>query len=71
MCYEEQLEKLKAENSVLNDTTSNHLQSMLRMEEQVQTLELELTISQEKHRTCQHEVGSVVRLPWDHVMVTV
>ena len=62
MRYEEQLEKLKAENSVLSETTSNHMQSMLRMEEQVQTLELELMISQEKHRTCQHEVSALVTI---------
>lgn len=33
------------------------MQALVRMEEQAQTLELELTISQEKHRTCHQEVS--------------
>ena len=57
MKYEDQLEKLKLENNALSDSLSKNAQDMLRMEDQIQGLELELTISQEKHRTCQKEVS--------------
>ncbi len=57
MKYEDQVEKLKLENTALSDTVQKNAGDMLRQEEQTQNLELELTISQEKHRTCQQEVS--------------
>jgi dynactin complex subunit len=58
MKYEDQVEKLKMENMALSDTVQRNAQDLLRMEEQVSHLNLELTISQEEHRTCQIEVSS-------------
>ena len=58
MKYEDQMEKIKCENQALSDTVTRNATDMLRMEDQLQQLELELTISQEKHRTCQQEVSN-------------
>ena len=58
MKYEDQVEKLKHENTALSDTVQKNATDILRLEENNQHLELELTISQEKHRTCQQEVGN-------------
>ena len=60
--YEDQLEKLRMENDALSDKVGKNAQDMCRMEEQTHQLELELTISQEKHRTCQKEVSTCVQL---------
>ena len=59
MKYEDQLEKMKMENNALSDTVQKNAQDLVRLEEQCHTLELELTISQEKHRTCQQEVSNL------------
>ena len=40
----------------LSDRVQTNAQDMVRMEEQLQQFELDLVISQEKHRTCQQEV---------------
>ena len=54
--YEDELEKLKLENTALSDTLTKNAQQLLRHDEQLQSQQLELTIAQEKHRTCQQEV---------------
>ena len=59
MKYEDRLEKLKLENEALSDKVGKNASDMCHMDEQIQQLELELTISREKHRTCQQEVGVV------------
>ena len=64
MKYEDQLEKLKLENNALSDSLSKNAQDLLRMEDQIHGLELELTISQEKHRTCQKEVKNTCFENW-------
>ena len=56
MKYEDRLEKLRIENEALSDKVGKNATDMCRMEEQIQQFELELTISREKHRTCQQEV---------------
>jgi hypothetical protein len=56
MKYEDRLEKLELENDAFSDKVGKNATDMCRMEEQIQQLELELTISREKHRTCQQEV---------------
>merc|ERR1719210_766398 len=53
---EDQVDKMKMENCALSDTLSKNAADLLRTDEQIQHLNLELTISQEKHRTCQQEV---------------
>ena len=45
MKYEDQAEKLKMENSALSDTVQANAAELLRQEEQIHELELELTIS--------------------------
>lgn len=56
MRYEEQVEKYKQENGVLNESVGKSVTELARLEESLHQTELELTISQEKHRTCQQEV---------------
>ena len=53
---EDSIEKLKADNSNLNKVGQVNTEEMSQQQEQIHQLELELTISQEKHRTCQKEV---------------
>ena len=50
------MKKLKLENMALSDRVQSNAQDMVRTEEQLQQFELDLVISQEKHRTCQQEV---------------
>ena len=45
MRYEDQVEKLKIENNTLSDTVQTNAGELLRQEEQIHSLELELTIS--------------------------
>ena len=45
MRYEDQVEKLKIENNTLSDTVQTNAGELLRQEEQIHALELELTIS--------------------------
>lgn len=56
MRYEDETEKLKMENSALSDSVARNAEQLVRLEEQLHQVELELAISQEKHRTCQQEV---------------
>lgn len=58
--YEEQVKKLKLENMTLSDRVQTNTVDLLRTEEQLQQFELDLVISQEKHRTCQQEVCTFV-----------
>ena len=53
---EDDIEKLKGENSNLNKISTSTTEELSSLQEQVHQLELDLTISQEKHRTCQKEV---------------
>ena len=46
MRYEDQLEKLKVENSSLSATVQKNAADLLKLDEQIHALELELTISQ-------------------------
>lgn len=55
---EDDIQSLKNENSQLNTNNQHGNQEIGQLTEQVNQLELELTISQEKHRTCQKEVAS-------------
>ena len=57
MKYEDQVDKMKMENMALSDTLGKNAADLLRLDEQTQHLNLELSISQEKHRTCQQEVS--------------
>lgn len=50
---EDELEKIKMENDALNDTVMRNAGDMARLEERIQSQELDLTIVQEKHRTAQ------------------
>jgi len=54
---EDDIEKLKGENSSLNKIGMKTTDDCSSLQEQVHQLELDLTISQEKHRTCQKEVA--------------
>ena len=56
MRLEEEVEKLKGENSHLAEVGGRASQSCSELQEQLHQIELDLTISQEKHRTCQKEV---------------
>ena len=49
-------EKLKGENSGLAEVGGRASQTCSELQEQLHQIELDLTISQEKHRTCQKEV---------------
>lgn len=53
---EDEIEKLKGENSNINKINHSQTDELSSLQEQVHQLELDLTISQEKHRTCQKEV---------------
>lgn len=57
---EDDIEHLKVENSRLNQTGQQSAQTLGHFQDQLNQLELELTISQEKHRTCQKEVSVAV-----------
>ncbi len=46
MRYEDQLEKLKVENSSLSASVQKNAADLLKLDEQIHALELELTISQ-------------------------
>ena len=67
---EDQLEKFKIENQALSDTVQRNAQDLLRLDEQTHQLELELTISQEKHRTCQQEVKYLVIKAYQYDILT-
>ena len=56
MKAEDEIEKLKTENSNLNKVGISSSEEVSQLQEQLHQLELDLTISQEKHRTCQKEV---------------
>lgn len=53
---EDDILSLKNANSELNCNNQQNCHDATQLQEQVNQLELELTISQEKHRTCQKEV---------------
>lgn len=57
---EDDIQNLKAENSQLNSNNQHSGQECGHLTEQVNQMELELTISQEKHRTCQKEVNMML-----------
>lgn len=54
---EEELERVKNENSLLGEASQQAGTTTAQLNEQLHQLELDLTISQEKHRTCQKEVS--------------
>ena len=56
MKAEDDIEKLKGENSNLNKMGISSSDEVSQLQEQLHQFELDLTISQEKHRTCQKEV---------------
>ena len=56
MQYEDEIEKVKLENGALSDALTKNANELMRNEEQIQSMQLELTVTQEKHRTCQLEV---------------
>ena len=56
MRYEDQVEKLKIENNTLSDTVQTNAGELLRQEEQIHALELELTISKVMKNVLQDEV---------------
>ena len=58
MQYEDEIEKVKLENGALSDALTKNANELMRNEEQIQSMQLELTVTQEKHRTCQLEVCS-------------
>lgn len=62
MQYQEDLEKAKLENCALADKLQTSAQHIVKLEDRVHRLELDLTVSQEKHRTCQFEVISSLML---------
>lgn len=55
---EDDILSLKNANSELNSNNQQNCHDATQLQEQVNQLELELTISQEKHRTCQKEVNN-------------
>ena len=57
---ERRIESLTRENRALGDRVQLNAQDILHLQQHVQQLELDLTISQEKHRTCQQEVGQFI-----------
>ena len=57
--FEEEIEKLKLENGALSDALTKNANELMRNEEQIHSMQLELTVSQEKHRTCQLEVSAL------------
>lgn len=56
MKAEDDIDGLKNENSRLNQNGQQSSDEVGQLQEQLHQLELDLTISQEKHRTCQKEV---------------
>lgn len=55
---EDQVDQLQTENNKLSGQAQQDADELLRLAERVQQQELDLTISQEKHRTCQKEVAN-------------
>ena len=54
------MDKLKVDNTALSNTVTTvtkNASELKNQEDQLKRLELDLTISQEKHRTCQKEVS--------------
>ena len=61
---EDDILNLKNANSELNSNNQQNCHDATQLQEQVNQLELELTISQEKHRTCQKEVKNKKTRNW-------
>ena len=64
ICYqllkaEDDIQCLKNDNAQLNQNTQGMTTEVCQLQEQNHQIELELTISQEKHRTCQKEVRTI------------
>ncbi len=57
----DQVKKMRVEAEVMNETLANNAHDLVRLDEKCQHLELELTVSQEEHRTCQ-AVVSVIKI---------
>ena len=55
---EEELERYKSDNNKLSIQAQHDAQELLKLAERVQQQEMDITIMQEKHRTCQNEVAS-------------
>ena len=55
---EEELQQYKSDNSKLSIQAQHDAQELLKLAERVQQQEMDITIMQEKHRTCQNEVTS-------------
>lgn len=53
---EDDIQCLKNDNSHMNQASQASSQEIGQLQDQLHQIELELTISQEKHRTCQKEV---------------
>lgn len=53
---EDDIQCLKNDNSHMNQAGQASSQEIGQLQDQLHQIELELTISQEKHRTCQKEV---------------
>jgi predicted nucleic acid-binding Zn-ribbon protein len=53
----DQLNKLQMEKEVMSDTLQQNAHDLVKLDENCQHLELELAVSQEKHRTCQAVVS--------------
>ena len=58
MKLEDLLDRVRAESSKLQKQAEHDAGELLRLAERSQQQELDLAIVQEKHRTCQREVGS-------------
>ena len=58
MKVEEELKLYKSDNNKLSIQAQHDAQELLKLAERVQQQEMDITIMQEKHRTCQNEVAS-------------
>ena len=69
MKLEDLLDRVRAENAKLQKQAEHDAGELLRLAERSQQQELDLTIVQEKHRTCQREVAgrdqTILRLQAD------